>query len=178
MSKSLSITNKRVKDLLIDKRTADECKREALPEVPKCLTTVNAQYDLLCALHYERQVSDELTTYLTFLSRELGKKVNGYKQQDIKKQLFDVESFIKVDEVRAKLIAELLTCTFCGNRVVLFYEKVRDECQWTLDRIDNDLGHSNDNTRIACLKCNLKRRRTDYDKFHWTKNLSISKIDE
>ena len=84
---------------------------------------------------------------------------------------------IKIEEIRQKLIDETLTCVFCNKQVKLLYEKVRDEMQWTLDRIDNDLGHTNENTRIACLKCNLKRRRTDYDKFYWTKNLSISKLD-
>ena len=27
---------------------------------------------------------------------------------------------------------------------------------WTLDRINNDLSHTNDNTCISCLKCNLQ----------------------
>ena len=28
--------------------------------------------------------------------------------------------------------------------------------QWTLDRIDNNIGHSKENVVICCLKCNLK----------------------
>jgi len=30
--------------------------------------------------------------------------------------------------------------------------------QWTLERINNDFGHNNDNVVIACLQCNVERR--------------------
>ena len=52
---------------------------------------------------------------------------------------------------------------------------VREPFQWTLDRIDNDDNHNKDNVVIACLDCNLKRRRRDADKFYFTKNLTIKK---
>ena len=38
----------------------------------------------------------------------------------------------------------------------------------SLDRIDNNLCHSNENTVIACLKCNLQRRCQDAKKFTFT----------
>ena len=44
-----------------------------------------------------------------------------------------------------------------------------------LDRINNDLGHNKDNVKIACLGCNLKRRRLNMDKFLFTKQLKIQK---
>ena len=161
--------------------TKAEIKREVLPEVPITLKSVKSQYDLLCKMHYETTIENKqqimIDEYFPLLNRELNAKMNGYKQQDVKKKLFDNDKFIKIEEIRQKLIDETLTCVFCNKQVKLLYEKVRDEMQWTLDRIDNDLGHTNENTRIACLKCNLKRRRTDYDKFYWTKNLSISKLD-
>lgn len=161
-----------------------EIKREVLPEVPITLKTVKSQYDLLCKMHYEASSENQnhnydvmISEHFPLLNRELNAKMNGYKQQDVKKKLFDNDKFIKIEDIRQKLIDETLTCVFCNKQVKLLYEKVRDEMQWTLDRIDNDLGHTNENTRIACLKCNLKRRRTDYEKFYWTKNLSISKLD-
>ena len=55
------------------------------------------------------------------------------------------------------------------------YNNYRDKQQWTLDRIDNDLGHNNENVKIACLECNLKRRRINMEKFLFTKQLNIIK---
>ena len=47
--------------------------------------------------------------------------------------------------------------------------------QWSLDRINNDIGHNSGNLLIACLECNLKRRRTNKDAFMFTKNMVIIK---
>ena len=66
----------------------------------------------------------------------------------------------------------LLTCV---QKVFLLYEVVRESNQWTLDRINNDIGHNSDNCVLACLKCNLKRRRTGADAFLFTKQLNIVK---
>jgi len=55
------------------------------------------------------------------------------------------------------------------------YENVREEKQWTLDRIKNDIGHNNDNVVICCLKCNLKRGTINDKKFKFTKQMRIIK---
>lgn len=177
--KQIVFTGKKGKQLknIFTGEKKEDVKREVLPEVPITLNNVKSQYNLLCELHYTENRVKSQNENFALLNRELNAKMNGYKQQDVKKKLFDNDQFIKIDEIRQKLIDETLTCVFCNKQVKLLYDKVRDDMQWTLDRIDNDLGHTNDNTRIACLKCNLKRRRIDYDKFHWTKNLAISKID-
>ena len=47
--------------------------------------------------------------------------------------------------------------------------------QWSLDRIDNNIGHNVGNLVIACLECNLKRRRRTDEKFLFTKQLNIVK---
>lgn len=61
------------------------------------------------------------------------------------------------------------------KKIQVLYKLVREEYQWTLDRIDNNIGHTRDNTIIACLKCNLQRRRTNKGAFLFTKQLKISK---
>ena len=109
--------------------------------------------------------------------RELDKKINGYKQQDIKKKIHDEESLITLENTVNKLVACGLKCYYCEKRVKIMYRKVRDNYQWTLDRIDNDKNHSNDNTIIACLSCNLSRRRRTKKayEFHW--KTKIVKVD-
>lgn len=174
--KEIVLKSKRMKNIFEGDKYV-EVKREVLPEVPNEYKTIKSQYDLLCKLHYDENDENKQTDIFRILTRELQSKLNSYKQQDIKKKLFDNEQIIKIDEIRQKLIDETMTCTFCNKQVVLLYDTVRADNQWTLDRIDNDIGHTNENTKIACLKCNLKRRRTDYDKFHWTKNMTISKLD-
>ena len=59
--------------------------------------------------------------------------------------------------------------------MALIYENVRQMNQWTLDRIDNNLGHNSDNVLISCLECNLKRKDMNKDKFLFTKQLKIKK---
>ena len=76
-----------------------------------------------------------------------------------------------------KLVISKLKCHYCLQNTHILYTRNRDETQWTLDRIDNNLCHSNENTVIACLKCNLQRRCQDAKKFTFTKQLRIAKID-
>jgi hypothetical protein len=57
----------------------------------------------------------------------------------------------------------------------LIYEHVRETNQWTLDRIDNSIGHNQGNVVVSCLKCNLQRRKTNQAAFLFTKNLNVVK---
>jgi hypothetical protein len=104
-------------------------------------------------------------------------KINGYKHQDIKKNVFDESSLISLEEAVNKLLTCSLCCTYCDKRVKVLYRQVRDPMQWTLDRIDNDSNHSCENTIISCLSCNLKRRLIDKEKFEFTKRMKIVKVD-
>ena len=58
---------------------------------------------------------------------------------------------------------------------MIMYANKREPLQWTLDRIDNNMGHSNKNTVICCLKCNLERRRINDKKFKFTKQMRLIK---
>ena len=82
----------------------------------------------------------------------------------------------KLEDVLEKLVERKLTCFYCSKQLFVLYKNVREPLQWTLDRIDNDLNHSKENTCISCLKCNLQRRVTDSGKFIFTKKLKINKV--
>ena len=113
--------------------------------------------------------------YKQIIEKEIERKVQGYKQQDIKKNTYNLDYIIKIEEVIDKLVISKLKCFYCSNEIFVLYKNVRDPMQWTLDRKDNNDCHSNENTLISCLKCNLQRRVTDLGKFTFTKHLRIKK---
>ena len=104
-------------------------------------------------------------------------KINGYKQQDIDKKLLNNEKIINLKYIIDKLIETKVICYYCNCKMNILYENVRESKQWTVDRINNDLGHNIDNIVLACLDCNLKRRCKSADKFLFTKQLNIIRQD-
>jgi len=115
----------------------------------------------------------EKDKYMSMLISHIKTKICSYKQQDIVKKKLDEEQFVTFEEVIKLLKNCGLTCHYCSEHVFILYEKVRETKQWSLDRINNDIGHNSANLVIACLECNLKRRRTNKDAFMFTKNMVI-----
>ena len=111
---------------------------------------------------------------IDFVKKEVERKLSGYKNQDVKKRKLN-DNFITYEECLEKLVISKLKCYYCKIDCLLTYENVREQSQWTLDRIDNSIGHEKDNVVICCLKCNLKRRTTDDEKFKFTKQMRIIK---
>jgi len=109
------------------------------------------------------------------LISNIKKKINGYKQQDVKKNRLNIEKFIKYDDLIEKILISKLKCFYCKKNTLISYKEKRDPRQWTLDRIDNSLGHNKNNVIICCLKCNLERRTKDSNKFKFTKQMKIIK---
>jgi hypothetical protein len=104
-------------------------------------------------------------------------KISSYKQQDILKKKFSTQDFVSYSDVIGLLTESNMKCYYCSCETYLLYEIVREMKQWSLDRINNDIGHNKNNLVICCLECNLKRRRTNKDAFFFTKNLKIQKMD-
>ena len=117
----------------------------------------------------------ELTIEADLAKRQLEKKIQNYKQQDINKNRFLETEFIDLQNVIMELHSSNLTCRYCDAFVYILYEHVRENYQWTLDRINNDIGHNKNNIYISCLKCNLKRRKTNNDAFLFTTKLQLVK---
>lgn len=107
--------------------------------------------------------------------QEIEKKIYGYRQQDIIKKRLDDSNLIKLESIIKSLFDCKLNCCFCSKKMDVIYEIVREMSQWSVDRINNDLGHNNDNFIIACLHCNLERRRKTKEAFWFQKNLNIIK---
>lgn len=109
------------------------------------------------------------------MKQQLERKISNYKQQDINKNMYDSTNIINLKETLTKLIESNLLCYYCNKEMLVLYEIVRENYQWTLDRIDNSLGHNKNNVLISCLQCNLKRRKQGKDAFLFTKQLQIVK---
>lgn len=143
--------------------------RECMTKLPDFLFNYEEQIKMINMLYLDNNFVNK-----KILEREIDKKISSYKTQDINKNKYDGNN-INREETIEKLVASKLKCYYCKCNVLLFYNKVRDMEQWTLDRIDNNINHSNDNVIIACLKCNLQRRCQNKDKFLFTKQLKIVK---
>jgi hypothetical protein len=115
----------------------------------------------------------EKDKYNSMLTSHIKTKICGYKQQDVFKKKLDEQNLVKFEEVIDLLTKCEMKCIYCSEEVFILYEIVREMKQWTLDRINNDIGHNSGNLVIACLECNLKRRRTNKDAFMFTKNMVI-----
>lgn len=109
--------------------------------------------------------------------QEINKKISGYKQQDKLKKHFDEANFLTFESVINKMLECDLKCRYCKNEMNVLYDVSREMKQWSVDRVDNDLGHNINNYHLACLDCNLKRRRRTDEKFLFTKQLNIVKQD-
>jgi NAD-dependent dihydropyrimidine dehydrogenase PreA subunit len=105
------------------------------------------------------------------------RKHSAYKSQDKIKHKFDDNKHITLNELIEKIIESKLKCYYCEKDLYLVYNKIKDSRQWSLERLDNNKGHYNDNTCIACLKCNLSRRTDNYIEFKKGKMLQIIKSD-
>jgi hypothetical protein len=112
------------------------------------------------------------------IKTEIEHKIYGYKQQDIAKKMYTYDEFITFDYVKQMILECKLCCHYCKGDMLILYENVREMKQWSLDRINNFLGHNVDNVVISCLKCNLNRRNLNSDKFLFTKQMTIVRKDQ
>jgi hypothetical protein len=117
-------------------------------------------------------IDDEVTKIII---QQINRKIYSYKQQDNLKKLLDIDNFVTFESIIISMVDCELKCRYCKKEMNVLYDISREMTQWSVDRIDNDKGHNNDNFHLACLDCNLKRRRRTDEKFLFTKQLNIIK---
>ena len=136
----------------------------------------NIQEQLELLDNISSNLNKSCESLMCIVNRDINNKINGYKQQDIRKCLYNKKELVTNNQVILKLIDCKLRCIYCKEELKVLYKQVRDPKQWTLDRVDNDICHSNINTVIACLSCNLKRRRMSKEIFETTRNIIVTKV--
>ncbi len=139
-------------------------------DISNCLYEIQNQNDLIQKLYMNVTFPESRK-----LRSQIVAKVGSYRKQDRDKQRYDQDKFITYDETVELIVASQMRCHYCRDEMYLFYQNVREQKQWTLDRVNNDIGHYANNVVISCLECNLKRRRTNKDNFLFTKQLKLVK---
>jgi hypothetical protein len=135
----------------------------------------NHQMNIINDIYNNKYNNDDEVIKTTI--QEIKRKISSYKQQDIIKKHWDEVNFLTLNCILTKMIECELKCRYCNCEMYVLYDISRETKQWSVDRIDNNIGHTNNNFHLACLDCNLKRRRRSDEKFLFTKQLIIVKQD-
>ena len=130
--------------------------------------TYNKQIQIINSLYLNQEPEQNILA-----KREISKKINGYKSQDIQKELLDLNRLISLDQTIEKLMVSKLKCFYCKENCELLYKNTLAKKQWTLDRLNNEYGHNHDNVVICCLECNIKKGEMDSDRFKKGKDIKI-----
>lgn len=91
----------------------------------------------------------------------IDKRAN-YKIQD-KKVKRNLENYITVEQIEKLIAVQSFKCYYC--------HRCLDNDQWSLDRIECDKAHIENNCVIACLNCNKQRKDELFQKFNRKKAL-------
>lgn len=165
--KSIEITGKRNIDKIMNVKTPQR-KNVTQWKMDDSYFTYLKQIQIINSLYLEQKVEYEI-----LVKSEITKKISGYKTQDVHKSLLNPNKLISLNQVIETLMESKLKCFYCHETCELLYRDVLSKKQWTLDRIDNNLGHNHDNVVISCLECNVKRGDMDSERFKRGKEIKI-----
>ncbi len=133
---------------------------------------VEQQLSYIKQLHTNTVVDHEICQLLT---QQIRTKISAYRAQDKQKGLFNEAELVDLPNAIELLFLAENKCFYCKESVQILYENVRHPKQWSLDRIDNSLGHVKRNLMIACLECNLRRKTMYHERYAFTKQLVLIK---
>ena len=159
----------------------NECEEEKTIEIPEKIEQkieLYQEHELFPNFQKQWLLNESKKESKDTISKSIKKKISSYRQQDIKRGILDTNNFINYTECINLLCNNnngILKCNYCLCSTKLVYNTKRDMVQWTLDRLDNDVGHNNNNVVICCLGCNLKKRRLDDGKFKFERQFTLVK---
>lgn len=172
-----NVFNNKTKKHLIQQRNKEKNKKRVQTESwnfdPENYTYEN-QIKIIKKILDNNYKSCDYVSNITL--QQINRKIYSYKQQDIIKNHYNSHEFITLKSIIDKMLDCELKCYYCSCEMNVLYDISREMKQWTVDRINNDLGHNLTNYYLACLECNLKRRRRSDDKFLFTKQMKIVKL--
>ena len=165
--RSIDITGKRNIDKILNIKNPE--RKETIKwNLDDSYFTYNKQVQIINSLYLNQEPEQNILA-----KREISKKINGYKSQDVQKELLDLNRLISLDQAIEKLVLSKLKCFYCKENCELLYKNTLAKKQWTLDRVNNEYGHNHDNVVICCLECNIKKGEMDSDRFKQGKDIKI-----
>lgn len=136
--------------------------------------SIENQYSALSALintNAKNMLHSYPSEFENLIRIQIQQKINGYHSQDIEKSLFDSTKFVDYEYVIRLLHDCNLLCYYCKKPTQLIYSIVRDNKQWTLERLNNHYGHNKDNVVVSCLHCNIHRKTANSEHYVFSKRL-------
>jgi hypothetical protein len=111
---------------------------------------------------FRKKGIDTTLDYNYNIPDNIDEKILQYEKQDIKAKR-SIENYITKEKVSELIKVQSLRCYHCHNKL--------SKNTWTLDRIECDVAHTNNNCVIACDKCNVQRKDELFNKFLRKKSL-------
>lgn len=106
---------------------------------------------------------------------EFRSKQRGYQEQDRKRD-WNPDDVLTESEIAERMLVQKQRCWHCNTRIHVLYRDRYDPLQWSIDRLDNQKGHTRDNVVVSCMRCNLRRGRTPIHRFKGTYTL-VDKVN-
>ena len=94
-----------------------------------------------------------------FLPLQVDERLKGYISQDKDSQRYDEKEFIGKNEVLKLQKEQNNKCHYC-------WRGFNKDTKWTLDRINNSIGHNTGNYVLCCENCNKRRSDQHYKTFY------------
>jgi len=87
-------------------------------------------------------------------------KIDGYKQQDEKKQrTYEKEDFVNINWIEQRIKTKGLKCELCCKDFEIFIDTNNNvNSDLTIDRLDNSKAHIKSNCQLCCLVCNVSKK--------------------
>lgn len=183
----------KIKTILVDlEKKEKKIKQESVKNRRSWIGNVQMGYDpkkrvVVETKRWNKTVTEEhdkdqyryLLDQSDLVKEQIHTKIKGYRYQDLLKKLYYEPDFVDYPYVIELLKACELKCFYCHLDCMILYPYVREPRQWTLERINNDIGHNKGNVQIACLDCNLRRRTIHHERYLDTKKIAnICKLTE
>ena len=105
--KSIEITGKRNIDKMNNVKNPKR-KNVANWKIDEYYFTYLKQIQIINSLYLEQSIE-----YEVLVKREIKKKINGYKNQDIQKSLINNYKIISLEQVIERLMVSKLNCFYC-----------------------------------------------------------------